>query len=91
MAARLAIFTEEDARLQQCCGPDGAGFRNDDPYPARWCTASGCMAWRWFETHVRNSETPHPIPNVGPDELVLSGERYGFCGLAGSPKAQREA
>ncbi len=39
------------------------------------CVASGCMAWRWVETHIKS----------GTGDLVASGDTHGYCGLAGNP------
>ena len=86
MVAKLAIHREaHGARFQQCCGPEGTGRFNDSPYPARWCVGAECMAWRWYETHVRNGEQAQPNAAYGLNELLSNGETYGFCGLAGDP------
>lgn len=76
MVSKIAIFTESEANSQQCCGPEGTGLFNDIPYPARWCMASRCMAWRWYETNIKSEPGGMYEPN---------GETYGYCGLSGSP------
>lgn len=86
MVAKIAIHTEADeARTMQCCGPEGCGYFNDEPLPARWCIGARCMAWRWFETDIRNGDQRQPNMDRGPNDLVPNGEVYGYCGLAGSP------
>lgn len=90
MVAKIAIFTEADgARTQRCCGPEGCGYHNDQPYPARWCVGASCMAWRWYETSVRNNDQSQPNMRLGPNELVLNGDIYGYCGLAAPPSPRR--
>jgi hypothetical protein len=64
-------MTEEHAKTKWCpfTGPsDGAGR----------CLASGCMAWRFMETHIPNED------NV----LVASGDTHGYCGAAGQPSSK---
>lgn len=45
------------------------------------CLGSGCMAWRWVETHV-----PGPMKDDGAADLVPSSNTHGYCGLAGDPR-----
>ena len=79
-------MTEEQARITQCCGPEGSGHFNEQPRPARWCVASDCMAWRRQTVMIdRGTGEPH-IP--GTNSVGKLEERYsdrGFCGLAGQP------
>lgn len=65
------MLTEKEAGVKQCCGPDGCGYHNDQPYPARWCIASACMAWRWENSATRR------------DGLPDDDNPRGYCGLAG--------
>lgn len=48
--------------------------------PVSACLGSGCMAWRWVETHVSG-----PMKSDGGADLVPSTDAYGYCGLAGNP------
>lgn len=40
------------------------------------CLASDCMAWRWVETHINDPAG---------SGMIITGDTYGFCGLAGQP------
>lgn len=64
------------ARTKQCCGPEPCGFFNDNPYPARWCVASACMAWRATDNE---SGPVDPTRDRPPPSKPA-----GFCGLAGA-------
>lgn len=85
-------MTEDEAHQTKCCGPEGCGRFNEQPYGARWCVGSGCMAWRWRK--VPNPEwrdtsgwattsvgQPNPLsrPPYG-----IDSETDGYCGLAGT-------
>lgn len=58
---------------------DGVSFRIER-FPL--CIASGCMMWRYVETHIKDANG---------DLTILSGDTHGYCGLAGAPltSAQR--
>lgn len=73
-------MTEEEAKTTQCCGPEGCGYFNDQPRPARWCVASACMAWR--ETKAAHSAQYQP---VGGSLRTVDYPAEGYCGLAGRP------
>jgi hypothetical protein len=83
-------MTEDEAKLTQCCGPEGCGYFNDEPRPARWCVGSACMAWRsLIRTEMRHRDG-HVVQ---PGEIYLRGNATehqvsdgGFCGLAGAPR-----
>lgn len=62
------VVRSDQAQTKAC--PSG---KNQSRYGH--CIGSDCMAWRWFETHVKDAS----------GELVLNGETYGYCGLAGVP------
>ena len=48
--------------------------------PSTACLGSGCMAWRWVETHVSG-----PMKDDGaPGDLVPSSDTHGYCGLGGT-------
>lgn len=81
-------LTEDEARGKWCpaarnygheAGPfnRGAQGQADGSSP---CIGSGCMAWRWAETHVGKPG----------EELRLTHDEYGFCGLAGFPNPRGE-
>lgn len=91
-------MTEDEAQVTQCCGPEGCGYFNDQPRPARWCVGSMCMAWRQspavayriqgtlgFEAEWRWK--PKPGDPCGPGQTVttVTEIRHGYCGLAGKP------
>jgi len=63
--------TEEEAKTKRCCGGQDCGHYNENPYPARWCIGSACMAWR-----QRNIMGDEPNSSGG---LISAG----YCGLAG--------
>lgn len=69
-------MTEDEAATVQCCGPEGCGYFNEEPRPARWCVGSKCMAWRTRREDYRYNE--HGGLASGP--RVIS-----YCGLAGTP------
>ncbi|MDE2105845.1 MAG: hypothetical protein KGL39_51965 [Patescibacteria group bacterium] len=69
-------MTEEEAKLKQCCGPEPCGFFNDNPYPARWCIASACMAWR------SRNQRHNAFSRVSEG---IDGTTDGYCGLSGKP------
>lgn len=88
-SAKFAVFTEADAKTKWCpysrptfpsvenCGYQ-PGNRNDDgsiPHQAG-CLGSACMAWRWHATHINDKPG---------DDLYLSPDTYGYCGMAGAP------
>lgn len=85
MTTRNAIYTDEDAMGGMLCpfsfnAPelrrlDGEVYREAGPH---YCRGQACMAWRWYATHV-SGEADH-------GELILRGDAYGYCGLAGSPE-----
>lgn len=62
--------SEVEAKSKLCCL---TGQSDND----QCCVGSGCMAWRWVETHIDNGE--------GRGELVPSTDTHGYCGLAGPP------
>ena len=72
-------MTEEEAHLKQCCGPDGCGRHNEEPYPARWCVGASCMAWRWlvpemiFESTI--TQDSEPLPPADGNAWNLAGEK----------------
>lgn len=67
----IAIHTPDYAKTK-ICGVARASRSISTPK----CVGNECMAWRWFETHIRTPD--------GTD-TVLDGTTYGFCGLAGQP------
>jgi hypothetical protein len=78
-------MTEDEARLLQCCGPEGAGHFNEKPYPARWCVGSSCMAWRT----TGRQKFKAPNGTLADVDLTGNGEWIdvgAFCGLAGAPR-----
>lgn len=94
-------MTEDEAHMTQCCGPEGCGQFNDQPYAARWCTASRCMAWRVTTIHGhqenhRKAEKPEgdgwqaQRAKVGGPPIAWWRQTpdriVGFCGLAGAPE-----
>lgn len=76
-------MTEDEAKMKTCCGPEGTGYANDQPLPARYCIASACMAWRKTGSKFKDARTGH----LGDRDLTGHGAWIdtGFCGLAGSP------
>lgn len=40
------------------------------------CLASGCMMWRYVETHIKDADG---------DLTALSGDTHGYCGIGGPP------
>lgn len=79
-------MTENEAQVTQCCGPDGCGYFNDDPRPARWCVASACMAWRWDEPWTGMTEEGSGGDLVYRISRKPGQPRQGFCGLGGVPR-----
>lgn len=76
-------MTEDEAQMKQCCGPDPCGHFNDNPYPARWCNTTACMAWRW----VGYRSADGTWVRKAPDGQKWNGDNAdGYCGLAGAPK-----
>ena len=47
----------------------------EESYANPGCQGSGCMMWRWFETHVNDPASP--------GNLKKDNRAYGYCGLAG--------
>ena len=45
------------------------------------CLASNCMAWRWAGWDMPDLGTIAPAPR----QQDRTGERLGYCGLAGKP------
>lgn len=93
-------MTENEAQITACCGPEGVGFFNDVPRPARWRVASQCMAWRWSETKrtaafleaVQAKMQSQDKPNFNTATQAVYAETggkfervEGFCGIAGQP------
>jgi hypothetical protein len=78
-------MTEDEARLKQCCGPENCGHFNDNPYPARWCNTTACMAWRWREAwwHGDGSREVQQGEYVMGSPVLKASATDGFCGLAG--------
>lgn len=71
------MLTEDEARQSPCIGPPGCGYINPADLE-RYCIASSCkMAWRW---QMRIIDYPDNRP--GPP---VPSEKYGYCGLAGTP------
>jgi hypothetical protein len=76
---------EQDADEKTKWRPTGLVCR-----PAR-CIASGCMAWRWFDSVSDDGTRCHRKPTdmarrePEPHEGRPLNERRGFCGLAGKP------
>lgn len=74
MPAKMAIFTHREAKQKICpvsMNTEGGEF----------CIGRICMAWRWVETHI------HSDPGNPSSDLVPNGETYGYCGMAGDPRA----
>ena len=81
-------MTEDEAKTKTCCGPDGTGYANDQPFAARWCLASQCMAWRLTETSVTVDGVGKIVPDQtawGPGYRQKNIPNGGYCGLAGAP------
>lgn len=73
------MMTEEQAFQTRCCGPEGCGYPGTLPYPARWCIASQCMAWRWISR--LSVDNPSHTPGAG----QTIDRSHGYCGHAGQP------
>ena len=78
-------MTEDEAALKRCCGPDGCGHFNDNPFPARWCIGSACMAWRWNDPWTSQTEEGHGGDIVVRLKRKPGEPKLGYCGLAGAP------
>lgn len=87
-------MTEDEAKMMQCCGPEGCGYFNDQPRPARWCVGSSCMAWRvdgerrvpGTVGEIASYIKEHNVGALSALGATSRTERTGFCGLAGSPQ-----
>jgi hypothetical protein len=49
------------------------------------CQASRCMAWRWHSTKGETTKISGD-PTTGVTFKYESGEKKGYCGLAGPPE-----
>lgn len=67
-------MTVEEAQMKVCCGPEGSGRFNEQPWPARWCVGPDCMAWRTAQ-----------IGRVQEGDEYKTYREEGYCGLAGKP------
>lgn len=78
-------MTEDEAALKQCCGPAECGRQNDNPYPARWCVGSSCMAWRDYGFRGKDGNWFVPSREWKNSHSSKGTEAHGYCGLAGYP------
>lgn len=67
------LVTEEEATGKLCPLLFSQPVETGMYKPSYYCSASGCMAWRWWW----NSDSKK------------SDERKGFCGIAGKPMQAR--
>lgn len=89
-------MTEDEAKVTQCCGPEGCGYFNEEPRPARWCVGSACMAWRRQKLSeprakieaIKDHRAAHNSTLIEAKNAVEAGwtdaPTEGYCGLAGS-------
>lgn len=65
-------------------GPHNRGYQTGVGLASCHCIASGCMAWRWWETNVKDENA---LDNFGNKPGTrLDRRTYGSCGLAGRPE-----
>lgn len=80
-------MTEDQARITQCCGPEGCGYVNPDDN-IRYCVGSACMAWRWDDVpnpeYERMSQSFMAFSGPRPP-MSFKSKECGYCGLAGRP------
>jgi hypothetical protein len=88
----IFCISEEDAKTKWC--PFARASNNSDDISGTTinrnfkgkpdidcaCLASGCMAWRWVDTHIKDDSG---------NLTVLSGDTHGYCGLAGKEWVKR--
>lgn len=75
------LIKEEEASSKRCCNPAYFFDRNveGNGRGREICIGSRCMAWRQVTIYNRTK-----VDNA----TIESPERFGYCGLAGNPRAQ---
>ena len=76
------IVTEAEAKLKKCCNLVTTSYHSTIN-----CTASKCMAWRWYE-QVEEYIYAEQDFSLRPPQIVKAvmkpkEEWTGYCGLAG--------
>jgi hypothetical protein len=81
---RHEAITERDAKNKDCCNLMATSFNERIR-----CSASICMAWRWYETIEETIYAPKEksyVPQMPKVERVIYKAKEdwtGYCGLGG--------
>lgn len=72
------MHTEDEAKTKLCVHQRPATLE----FGVNWCSASQCMAWRWYGWR---NDRGYLFLTTATEPEDSADVRIGYCGLAGKP------